>query len=478
MRGQLPSLPFTISEAGTQLRMGSITSESLTRACIDCITLVNPRLHAFITVTREQALETAAALDRELIGGKDRGPLHGIPVVHKDNYDTRDIPTTVGSELFRGRVPDNDATAVRLLKEAGVVLLGKTNMNEFAGGLSGHNTFYGDTRNPWDLSRSPGGSSSGTAAAIAAGLCLGGTGTDTGGSIRIPASWCGIVGMKPTYGRVSVASVFPRAYSLDSAGPLARSVTDAAVLLDAIAGYDPRDPHSLNAPKEGYAKELSKGVHGVRLGIVENYSFREVDPEVAAAVHGAADTLCELGAEVFTVDVPILNGPMEHTVLFDLILYEFHQILGELYRSTRDRDLFGPMVQEHLEKGMKVSRKSYERALAERPKQVAELQAVFNEVDALLTPATPIVAPLLTASPAFYDKCRQFTLPFNFSGMPAISIPYGFSREGLPIGLQIVGNHLKEALILRIAAALEASNKTHRRKPPLYCKPTQSDREG
>lgn len=463
-------LPTTITEAGRRLRNGSLTSEALTKTYLECIKRLEPQLNAFITLMEEQALETAAARDAELRAGKDRSPLHGIPIVHKDIYNTAGVLTTVGSEFFEGRVPEEDATVVGRLNEAGVVVLGKTNMNEFAAGVSGTNAFYGDTHNPWDLSRSPGGSSSGTGAAIAAGLCLGGTGTDTGGSVRVPASWCGITGIRPTYGLVSLAGVYPRAYSLDTAGPLARSVADVAVLLDHMAGYDPEDPNSSrNQIAGGYTDNLEEGVRGLRLGIVKDYTFRDVDPEVASTVQAAADTLAGLGAEVETIEVPVL-AELDYAELFNnVLLYEFNQILGEQYRATEDKSVFGPTVQENIEKGSQISRETYEDALGERPRQIEQAQEAFEEVDALLTPTLPMVAPPLTAGTDVYNRGRQFTLPFSFLELPCISVPGGFSSGGLPIGLLIVGNRFEEALILRIAAAFEAATGFHEQHPPIYC---------
>ncbi|HSR10182.1 MAG TPA: amidase, partial [Thermodesulfobacteriota bacterium] len=318
--GKAAGLPQTISEAGKRLRDGSLTSEKLTRVYLSCIKEFEPRVNAFITLTEDLALKTASAMDAELKSGKDRGPLHGIPIVHKDLYDTAGIPTTVGSEFFRKRVPSEDATVVRKLKEAGAVMLGKTNMNEFAAGISGTNQFFGDTHNPWALDRSPGGSSSGTGAALACGLCLGGTGSDTGGSIRVPASWLGIAGIRPTYGRVSLFGVYPRAYSLDVTGPLAKTVSDVAILLNAMAGYDPKDRHSVNAPKEDFTAGLNKGVRGVRMGIIENYTYREIDPEVGDAVQAAVKKFSDLGAQIKTVKIPLFGGPLEYSLLFNIIL--------------------------------------------------------------------------------------------------------------------------------------------------------------
>jgi len=416
-----------------------------------------------------QANADAARLDAELKAGKDRGPLHGIPIVVKDLYDTAGVKTTAGSEFFKNRVPKEDATAVRLLRDAGAIILGKTNMNEFAAGTSGQNAFFGDTHNPWDLTRSPGGSSSGTGAALASGLCLAGTGSDTGGSIRIPAGWDGLVGIRPTYGRVSLFGVYPRAYSLDVAGPLARTVDDVAIMLSAMAGYDSKDPHSSNVPKTNYREDLGKGVRGLKLGIIENYTFRDVDPGVAKAVRTASEKFAALGAEIVNVRIPLLGGPLDYSTLFDILLYEFNQILGQQYRATADKSVFGPIVRANIARGEKIEKGTYDKAISNRPAQAAQFKEIFKRVDALLTPTMPTVAPALSAGQDVYDRGRQFMLPYSFVGIPSISIPCGFGEDGLPVGLQIAANDLQEPLLVRIAAAYEAATDWHERRPPLFC---------
>lgn len=464
------AMPVSIAEAGKGLRSGRYSSEELTRAYLRGIETLEPQLNAFITLTADQAIAQARELDRELRAGRDRGPLHGIPGVHKDLYDTRGVLTTVGSEFFKDRVPRSDATVVAKMAAAGFVTLGKTGMNEFAAGVSGTNAFFGDTRNPWDVKRSPGGSSSGTGAAIAAGLCLGGTGSDTGGSIRVPAAWNGISGIRPTFGRVSLQGVFPRAHTLDCGGPLARSVADLAVLLQAMVGHDPGYVHSLRSADENFSSALGQGVRGLRVGLIENYSFRDVDGDVAAAVDAAREDLTRLGARVTTVRIPMLAGALEYSSLFDLLLYEFNQHLGEPYRATADRKLFGPIVQGNIARGEKVSADVYKAALASRARQRAEFRAVFKDVDVLVTPTMPTTAPLLSASGDTYDRGRQFTLPFSWVGVPSISVPCGFDRQGLPIGMQIVADEMQESLLLRTAAAYEAVHRFQLKLPPVHAR--------
>jgi len=461
-------LPATIADAGKRLRNGSLTSEALTRTYLGCIRELQPKLNAFITVPEEQALATARALDAELRAGKDRGPLHGIPIVYKDNCDTAGILTTMGSQFFSTRAPAQDATVVRLLKEAGTVTLAKANMNELAAGVAGANKHYGNAHNPWDVARWPGGSSSGSGAAVAAGVCLGGIGTDTGISVRGPAGWCGIVGVRPTYGRVSVAGVYPRAYSLDTIGPLARTVADAATLLNVMVGYDPTDKYSIRSPREDFTAGLDRGVRGVRLGIVENFTYRNVDAEVADAVRGAADKLASLGAEVKPVRIPLFENKINFSYPLTILLYEFNQILSDEYRKA-DKSLFGPVVQANMARGSQIPKATYDRAIAERPAEIAQIREVFGQVDAFLTPTHPMVAPLHTVDAEGSERVRQFTVPVSFTGFPAVSVPCGFGPSGLPIGLHIVGNDMQEALLLRIAATLEAATKFYERKPPLYC---------
>ncbi|MBA3596151.1 MAG: amidase [Methylibium sp.] len=462
------ALPGSIAEAGKALRAGAFTSEELTKAYLRAIAESQPKLNAFITVTADQAVAQARRLDQELRAGKDRGRLHGIPIVHKDLFDTAGVATTVGSEFFKGRTPRNDATVVARMAEAGVVSLGKTNMNEFAAGTSGTNAFFGDVHNPWDLARSAGGSSSGTGAAIAAGLCLGGTGSDTGGSIRVPASWNGITGIRPTFGRVSLSGVYPRAYSLDCAGPLARSVADVAALLQAMVGYDPTYKDSVRAPAEDFSSRLAAGIRGLKIGIIDNYTYRDVDPDVVHAVQAAAQVLERLGATVLQVRIPMLAGPLEYSSLFNILLYEFNQILGVEYRATADKNLFGPIVRGNIARGETVSREFYERSLRERAQKKRDFREVFKQVDALITPTMPTVAPVLSASGDTYDRGRQFALPFSWVGVPSISVPCGFGAGGLPIGMQIVGDEMQEALLLRIAAAYEGATPHHRARPPAF----------
>jgi len=421
--------PLTITEVGQQIRSGVLTSENLVKHYLERIKNLNPTLNAFITVTEQQAMATAAMLDAELTTLKDRGRLHGIPIVIKDNIDTAGIRTTVGAENFSDRVPSTDATIMQQLQAAGAVILGKTNLTEFAADISGRNQFYGDIRNVWNHDCSPGGSSSGTATAVAAHLCLGGIGTDTGGSIRVPASWSGVVGLRPTHGLVSTQGVFPRSPSFDTVGIMANTVEDVAIFWEAMNG-DTIYPVSAN---------------GSRLGVVQNYTYRGVDAAVAKAIYGAISHLRELGFEVVTIESSFLEH-FHSAIYFQIAQYEFYQALQQY---AANHEVFGAKVRSDLLQGMNISATTYAQAQDIRRQQIAEFKQLFTQVDAILTPTTPTVAPLMTAPAS--ELNRRFILPFSFAGVPSISVPCGWS-DGLPIGLQIIGNHFAEAVILRIAA--------------------------
>jgi len=460
------TLPRSIDETARALRGGAYSIEALTQAYLSRIEKLQPEINAYITITGGHALSRARELDEELRAGRDRGPLHGIPVAYKDNIDTAGVRTTVGSELLRDRVPERDAAMVRRLSEAGMVMLGKANMSEFASGSSGVNVFYGNVHNPWDVARAPGGSSSGNGAAVACDMCLAGIGTDAGGSIRQPASRCGVFGLRPTFGRVSLAGVWPRTRTLGVAGPMTHCVEDAALMMNALAGYDADYAASLDAPREDFTRDLEAGVHGLRLAVIDGYTFRDIDSDIERVLRAAVDVLANLGARIETVTIPELTGALEYSALFrDVLLYEFQEILGERYRAA-DKQLFGPAVHADIERGAKVSRATYDRILAERRQQSAAVKQIFGKVDALLAPVLPNVTPLQTAPAEVWALGRRFNLPFSFVGAPSVSVPCGFAL-GMPVGLQIVANDLQEALLLRIAAAFERATDYHLRRPSL-----------
>lgn len=446
----------SIEQAGQALRRGELSCVELARASLERSAALQPALNAFLTLTADVALACAAELDRELRAGADRGALHGIPFAYKDCFDTAGVRTTVGSRYFDARVPDSDAEVVARLAAAGAVMVGKANMNEFAAGTSGKNAFYGDVRNPWAPERSPGGSSSGTAAALAAGAVLGGLGTDAGGSIRLPAACTGIVGLRPTLGLVSTRGVFPRSFTLDAVGPLARGVRDCALVLRAIAG----------GPAQDDLAAIEAGVAGLRIGVVDDFSLREVEPQVARALEQALEHLASLGASVRQVPIPALARPAAATAFFDILLYEFHGILGEAFRACPEPEkVFGPVVCDNLRRGAQVGEAAFRKALAERDALTAAMRDALAGVDALATPAMPMETPRLDAAPELFDRQRRFVTPFSLTGLPALVLPCGMSAGGLPIGMQLVAGRLQEGLLFRLARAYEATTGWHTKRP-------------
>ncbi|QMS89722.1 amidase [Nostoc edaphicum CCNP1411] len=441
------SIPKTIAQASQQMQSGSLTSRKLVKHYLEGIQKSNPILNAFITVIEQQALETSTKLDFERSNGQKHGLLHGIPVAIKDNIDTAEVKTTVGSQLFceLTRIPLSDSVIVQKLKAAGAVILGKTNLSEFAADLSGNNLFYGNTCNVWNHNHSSGGSSSGSAAAIAAHLCLAGIGTDTGGSIRVPASFSGVVGIRPTQGLLSNEGIFPRTLSFDTVGFLTNCVEDIAILLDAVLF-----PISTNL-KQLYP--LPTNIKDLKLGIISNYTFRGIEGEVAKAIYNAISILKQLGAEIVTLNSPFLVEEFDEATYSTIALYEFHQVLQSEYATNPN--IFGVKVQSDLSKGVKISRDSYKKAKDKWERCFLQRQKLFQQVDILVTPTTPMVAPFIDADTKIYQLNRRFMLPFSFLGLPAISLPCGRSNQGLPIGMQLVGNSYTEALILRVAFAFQ-----------------------
>jgi len=429
-------LPDSIEAAGKALRARAITCVQLAQTALARVAALQPAINAFLTVTADLALARAAALDRELASGRDRGPLHGIPYACKDCIDTAGVRTTVGSRCFEDRVPAADAIVVERLAAAGAVLLGKTNLNELGAGTSGRNMRFGDVHNPWSHAHSPGGSSSGSAAAVAAGAALGALGTDTGGSIRVPAACTGIVGLRPTLGRVPTVGVYERARSFDVVAPLARNVRDCALMLKAMA------------PEEDYAREIDSGIAGLRVGMLEDFC------DVGAHLRS-------LGAQVREISLPEAFDAHAFGALMDIMLYEFHRVMGGQFRRCPDPDaIFGPVVCANLRRGAQIGEDDYRRALAARERQSAAIRSVFGEIDALVTPVLPAPTPRLDADPAEFDRQRRFMLPFSGAGVPAISIPCGTSA-GLPLGVQILADRAREGLILRVARAYESTTEWH-----------------
>jgi aspartyl-tRNA(Asn)/glutamyl-tRNA(Gln) amidotransferase subunit A len=460
---------LTLTEASAAIRRGDLSPVDLTRAFLARIERCNPDLNAFLTVTAPEALLAAARAEDEIHQGRYRGPLHGVPLAIKDIIDTAGIRTTCGSRVMSDHVPDTDATVVARLKEAGAVLLGKLNLHEFAYGVSNINPHYGNARNPWDPSRIPGGSSGGSGAAVAASLCLGALGTDTGGSVRIPAALCGIVGLKPTYGLVSRAGVFPLAWSLDHVGPMAKRALDCGLMLRAIAGPDPRDPTTALAPVPDGMSTPGDTIQGLHVGVPEAHFFEGIAPEVETAVRAAIDVLAAQGASVREVTIP----HMEHarTLLTTIVSAEAYSVHEATLRGRAAE--YGDDVRARLRWGECLLAGHYLKAQRARQLFRAAVLEVLQEVDLLATPTTPTAAIPIAAiagggPEAFAEAARRLTQntgPLNVAGLPAISVPCGFTPEGLPIGLQLAGRPFAESTLLSAAHAYEEATPWHARQP-------------
>ncbi len=460
---------WTIGSLSAAIAAGKVSPVEATQECLARIARLDGRLRTFITVDTEGALATARALEAELAAGRRRGPLHGIPLAYKDLCQVRGLPTSCGTKTADYFAGEAECTAVTRLRAAGAVTLGKLNMTELALGPFGDNAHHGDVQNPWRPGHCAGGSSSGSAAAVAAGLTLGALGSDTGGSIRLPAACCGIVGLKPTYGRVSRAGVMPLSWSLDHLGPMAATVGDTALLLAAIAGHDPRDATSSRREVPADLASLDDGLRGLRVGVPENYYFDGLDPEMAAAVRGAARVLERSGIALRPIRLP--DPAAIADVCNILTRCESVAIHARLVRE-RPHDL-QPVVRARLEVGFHVSAHDYLQASRLRSRLTREFVAeVFAEVDALVAPVIPAPAPpLASATTGSVEEIvrrmgsfSRLTRPFNGLGLPALSVPCGLSTSGLPLAFQIVGRPFDERTVLRLGHAHEretAGDLTH-----------------
>jgi aspartyl-tRNA(Asn)/glutamyl-tRNA(Gln) amidotransferase subunit A len=455
----------SIVETSELLRKGKLSPVELTKKCLAQIEKLNPTLNAFITVTAELALTQARAAEAEILRGRWRGPLHGIPLAVKDLIDTAGIRTTAASAVFKDRVPAEDADVVRRLKNAGAVLLGKQNLHECAYGGSSMISYYGEVHNPWDPARIAGGSSGGSAASVAAGLGYGAIGTDTAGSVREPAALCGIVGLKPTYGRVSVRGVIPLSLSLDHIGPIARTVADAAVTLQAIAGYDAKDGNSVDMPVPDYLASLRQQWRPPRIGVPRKLFFEDLDPAVASAVEEALGVLSALGGNLSEIEIGV---PTDRT------LQAAESYANHAEFVARSPELYQPETLRRIRTGEDISTGEVEQHRRELKQIRSEVHKVFEGVDVLVTPTTPVPAAAIDELKQDPDLLRPHELlllrntrPVNVWGLPAISIPCGFTTAGLPIGLQIIGPHWKEEGVLRLAYAYERATNWHQRTPGL-----------
>jgi aspartyl-tRNA(Asn)/glutamyl-tRNA(Gln) amidotransferase subunit A len=455
----------SIVETSDLLRKGKLSPVELTKNCLAQIEELNPTLNAFITVTAELALTQAHAAEAEILRGRWRGPLHGIPLAVKDLIDTAGIRTTAASAVFKDRIPAEDADVVRRLKNAGAVLLGKQNLHECAYGGSSMISYYGEVHNPWDPARIAGGSSGGSAASVAAGLGYGAIGTDTAGSVREPAALCGIVGLKPTYGRVSVRGVIPLSLSLDHIGPIARTVADAAATLQAIAGYDAKDGNSVDMPVPDYLASLRQQWRPPRIGVPRKLFFEDLDPAVASAVEEALGVLSALGGNLSEIEIGV---PTDRT------LQAAESYANHAEFVARSPELYQPETLRRIRTGEDISAGEVEQRRRELKQVRSEVHKVFEGVDVLVTPTTPVPAAAIDELKQDPDLLRPHELlllrntrPVNVWGLPAISIPCGFTTAGLPTGLQIIGPHWKEEGVLRLAYAYEQATNWHKRTPRL-----------
>ena len=454
--------PLTLTSALDALHGGTATTQELAEACFRQIERLNPQLNAFITV-----LDPKSALEAQLPATVHplTSALRGIPIAVKDLFDTAGIRTTIGSSFFSDYVPETDAFVVEKIKQAGAVIVGKTNTHEIALGITGNNPHYGTARNPWDPTLIPGGSSSGSAIAVATGMSLGALGTDTGGSIRIPASLCGVVGFKPTYGRVSLRGVFPLSWNLDHVGPLTKCVKDAALMMQVISAYDPQDPASQKMITGDYLGHLVDDMEGRKIALGVGEYIEGAEREVVNAVYEAAKVFESMGCKVQEVNVDW----MRDAALANKTMTQSDGAAVHRDRLREHPEMFGDDIRRRLEDGAKTSSTDYILARRTQVETRKRCEQFFEMYDLLLTPTTPIAAPTVEGHDAVEQAGRltRFTAPFNLAGLPALSLPCGFTTNGLPIGLQIVSRAWAESKVLNAGYAYEQSTEWHLRVPPL-----------
>jgi aspartyl-tRNA(Asn)/glutamyl-tRNA(Gln) amidotransferase subunit A len=461
----MQSIP-TIAEAAALIAARKLSPVELTKACLDRIASVDPVLNAFIVVTADRAMADAQAAEARIMKHGPSGKLDGIPIAHKDIYNTAGIATTAHSKLLQGNVPTQDATTVKKLADAGTVMLGKLSTHEFAFGGPSFDLPWPPARNPWNPEHFTSGSSSGTGAAVAAGLILGGTGSDTGGSIRGPAAFCGIAGIKPTYGLCSRAGILPLAFSLDHAGPMAWTVEDCAILLQAMAGYDPADPASADRPVADFSAGLGQDAKGLRIGVVRHFheTDHDVTPAVQAGIDGALDVWRAQGAEIHDIVLPPLQ---EYQAANFIILVSEAFSLHEPYMRTRFND-YGELLRDRMAFGALVAATDYVQAVRRRRELCVATAKAAAGVDILVTAAAPGEAPRIDAVPKWGNLEKPgFTNPFNITGWPAMSVCSGFGEGGLPVAVQIIAKPFQEAVLFRAAHAFEQATPFRNMRPAL-----------
>ena len=462
---------LSISEAADLISQKRLSPVELTQAHLTRIEATEPRLNSFITLLADDALASAQTAEQEIQAGDYRGPLHGIPIGLKDLYYTKGILTTVGSKILRDFVPDYDATVTERFAEAGAVLMGKLQMHEFALGATSVNPHDGPAHNPWDVDSITGGSSGGSGSAVGSGQVMAALGSDTGGSVRIPAGLCGIVGLKPTFGRVSRRGVFPLSFSLDTVGPMTRTARDAALIMNVIAGYDSRDPSSANMPNEDFTAALGQSMNGLRIGIPDEFFYDIIDPEVAEAMCVATGMLGELGATVERVSIPVLNHSL--AISSTILIAEAAEVHTENLRD-RPQDI-GADVRGRLQTGALTSAHDYLKAQRARTEFNNQMAEVMERYDILVAPTSAIGAPKINQTHIeiggrqenALSLMSRLTRPFNICGFPTATIPSGFTSAGLPIGMQIAGRPFEDATVLQVADAYEQATDWHTRRPPV-----------
>lgn len=449
-------------EAAALLRSRRASAVELVHACADRIARLDGELVAFITNSVETAMADARVADEELAHGMDRGPLHGIPVALKDLFDVAGVRTTAGSRILANSLAVRSSTVAERLRNAGAIFVGKTNLHEFAFGVTNQNPHFGAAKNPWDRSRIPGGSSGGTAIAVATGMCFLSPGSDTGGSIRIPAALCGVAGLKPTFGRVSLRGVVPLSWTLDHAGPLARSVRDLAIALQVVAGYDAEDPGSVDVPVDDYLGGLEEGARGLRVLVPAEHFFDDCDSEVERAVRDAVAVLEREGARVVEAGLPQVSLLAAQRPIISADAAAYHR--DDLREHADD---IGTDVLERLRAGVSVTGTDYARARRDRDALRRAWIELLREYDVIATPTTRIAAPPREGEDAIAAAARLTanTSPFNLTGLPALSVPCGFTASGLPVGLQLAAGPWREATLLRAARAYERATHWHERHP-------------
>lgn len=467
-------IELDLSEASELVRNKRVSPVELTKDCLARIERLNKKLNAFISVTADSALMEARAAESDMHRGNWRGPLHGIPIAVKDIVDVAGLRTTAASELFKDRVATGDAEVARRLKSAGAVFLGKLNLHEFAYGGSSVVSYFGPVRNPWNTQHSSGGSSGGSAAAVAAHFCYAAIGTDTGGSVRQPASYCGIVGVKPTFGRVSTSGVIPLSLSLDHVGPMTRTTRDAALVLQAIAGFDRHDPASIDAPVPDYAGTISNSTKSLRLGIPRDFFWEELDPEIEKAMEAALAVLKKITASQRDVKPLASDGAYKswtgpYSAVFTAEAYAYHK-----EHVAKTPQLYQPATLKRLRVGSEVNAAKYLQGKKDMERVRQSIARAFEDVDLMITPTVRIPPFPIVDLQGDIDSARakelamlHNTRPINLTGLPAISVPCGFTSNSLPIGMQMIGRPGDEITVLRVAHAYEQATEWHKRQPNL-----------